>query len=79
MKSWWQVMELLVGMGYLQCWESWWLIALEIFGHVLLLGTTRQRLLSRGRQHMGESGFGSFGLDNTRGVFRMSVWHSLSM
>jgi hypothetical protein len=44
-----------------------------------LLGTTRQRLLSRGRQYTGESGFGSFGSGNTRGVYRMSLWHSLSM
>jgi hypothetical protein len=35
MKSWQQTVELPVGMGSLRCWESWQLIALEMFGHVL--------------------------------------------
>jgi hypothetical protein len=35
MKSWQQTLEPPVGMGSLRYWELWWLIALEIFGHVL--------------------------------------------
>jgi hypothetical protein len=35
MKSWQQALEPPVGMGSLRCWESRWLIALEMFGHVL--------------------------------------------